>query len=257
MDAKKRWLGYGMISGITLLTVIGFCFEVIEGCLLFLGFLAPFYGYVSYRLTRHVIFPHIILFLPLLICILLLANTRTDATVIDFLLCLIFTCLPSLFFSAVTRHFVKRKNAPGSDQKKKDYLILGAQLILIMVWFFLANCSFLDDIVSNEILVGIILFLNLWVSLIQYGICSYRLTKRILIPNLILWASNWIFACIICFVEKPEAFSHFFAVVADILVAGWFSTAISLVSSALTRSAIKFMKHREANLNKTEDVSVS
>lgn len=136
---------------------------------------------------------------------------------------------------------------------KKTYLILLiSNVIFYLTFVFIAN-NFL--IASNSLAVfGMILNLLpvFFGYIILYGIISYKMTLKIIEPNLILLLTNLLlFITFIFLSPDKEDYSVIFGCVVGSLIC----TFVSVVSASITQAYLNRKKEKEKASEEQEDLS--
>ena len=181
MSSIKKWIGYSLLVGIALLMAVSLFLSFENEWFLFvLLLISPFYGSTAYRVTKRIYLPHSVLFSLLFLCgILIILQDSPKTADFDCLFGLIMALVFSVLFSVKRRYKIKSK-ANSKASKVKDYLTLLPLLGFVMAWvvFFAIMPQYSDFEFFFFFATPIIPFV--------YGVQSYRLTRRIWLPHLLL-----------------------------------------------------------------------
>ena len=186
MSSMKKWIGYSRWGGIALLMAVSLFLSFENDWFLFvLLFVSPFYGSTAYRVTKRIYLPHSVLFSLLFLCgmFLTMIQVSQEKASYDCLFCLMTALVFSLFSAVMKRYWIQRKNTP-ERKRVQDYLMLLAPVGFAMAWVLLFA------ILPQNSEFEFFFFFAMPIIPFIYGVQSYRLTRRIWLPHLLLVAAS-------------------------------------------------------------------
>ncbi len=265
----KKWIIQILLCLIPILAVEGFSLSFLlpAGELVYLILLIPvamsLYGFFSYNLLKQLIIPNALCCLFVFIGVLRKEEFGwifdTEENIFMILLLPAIYCIISLVSSFISLWINKTKKQEQEVQetdgisgeetaraKSKPskyitkpfiYFLLFLYPCIVVGIFFVINAVFLDT--KNEILLLIELIYFVFVipaSMVIYGIFSYRLTRSVIFPNLLLYIGS---TTIISYILRDI---HLGVFILSMII-----TALSLIPSLITMFTYKRSQKKLGN----------